>query len=86
MSVSYKDWLDVVRETLDTINMPMDDWQKAFPFDFEKEYKARTDAGEAADKANRFWWHRQNKAIHQDCQLTANCWLPRGHQGECKPV
>ena len=37
-------------------------------------------------KANRFWWHEQNKSLKQDCRSTPNCWLPRGHQGPCQPV
>lgn len=37
-------------------------------------------------KANRFWWHEQNKSLKGDCRLTPDCWLPRGHQGLCQPV
>jgi hypothetical protein len=66
--------------------MSMDDWQSRWPFDFQAEYKAGTKADDAAMKANRFWWHEQNKSLKQDCRSTPNCWLPRGHQGTCQPV
>ena len=66
--------------------MNMDDWQVRWPFDFAGEHKAGTAASDAAMKANRFWWTRQNKAIGQDCRGTPDCWLPRNHQGECKPA
>jgi hypothetical protein len=66
--------------------MLMDDWQKRWPFDFQGEYKAGATADDAALKANRFWWHEQNKSLKQDCRLTLNCWLPRGHQGACQPA
>jgi hypothetical protein len=85
MTGTYEVWLDHVRDALSSINMPMEDWQHAWAFDFEGEYGRGTDSGEAAARANRFWWHHQNKAIQQDCRVTANCWLPRAHQGECQP-
>ena len=37
---------------------------------FSREYEAGTKAGEAAMKANRFWWREQNKSLKQDCRLT----------------
>ena len=43
-------------------------------------------ADDAAIKANRFWWQQQNRSLKQDCRKAPNCWLPRGHQGECQPV
>jgi len=58
----YESWLEEVRAALDGINMPMDDWQKAFPFNFEAEHAAGTDSAEAAMKANAFWWEEQQKA------------------------
>jgi hypothetical protein len=66
--------------------MPMEDWQKAYPFDFLGEHDAGATPDEAAMKANRFWWHQQNKSPKQDCQKTPSCWLPRAHQGKCQPV
>jgi hypothetical protein len=51
----------------------MDDWQIAWPFDFATEYKAGTAANDAAMRANRFWWKRQNKSIGQDCRRSPNC-------------
>lgn len=83
---TYEAWLDEVKAALQSINMPFDDWQGHWPFDFKAEYDAQTKADDAAMKANRYWWLEQNKAIKQDCRQTQNCWLPRGHQGECQPV
>ena len=65
--------------------MSMNDWQGNWLFDLRAEYDAGTKA-DAAMKANRFWWHEQNKALKQDCRATPDCWLPRGHQGVCQPV
>ena len=86
MSVNYKNWLGDVRAALQSINMSMDDWQNTWHFDFEREYRAGTAAETAAHKANRYWWHEQNKSIGQDCPKTPNCWLPRHHGGDCQPV
>ena len=86
MTKSYESWLNEVRATLDSINMHMEDWQKNWPFNFEHEFRAGTDPSKAAEKANRFWWREQNKALHEECRATANCWLPRGHQGQCQPL
>jgi hypothetical protein len=86
MSNGYEAWIRDVQQALGSINMAMDDWQSRWPFDFQAEYNAGTKADDAAMKANRFWWHEQNKSLKQDCRLTPNCWLPRGHQGACQPV
>jgi hypothetical protein len=86
MSNGYEAWINDVQQALGSINMSMDDWQSRWPFDFQAEYKAGTKADGAAMKANRFWWHEQNKSLKQDCRSTPNCWLPRGHQGACQPV
>jgi hypothetical protein len=83
---SYDDWLNDVRAALQSINMPMDDWQNNWPFDFNQEFRLGTGPTRAAEKANRFWWREQNKALGQDCRTTATCWLPHGHQGQCQPV
>jgi hypothetical protein len=83
---TYKSWRDEVKAALREINMPFDDWQKRWPFDFRKEYVAETSPVEAAKKVNRFWWHQQNKAMHQECHKTPNCWLPDRHQGDCQPL
>lgn len=86
MATSYNAWLDDVRSALESINMPMDDWQSNWRFDFASEYKIGTDPNRAAEKANRFWWREQNRTLKQDCALNPNCWLPRGHQGDCQPI
>ena len=86
MSNGYEAWISDVQQALGSINMSMDDWQSRWRFDFQAEYKAGTKADDAAMKANRFWWHQQNKSLKQDCRYTPNCWLPRGHQGPCQPI
>jgi hypothetical protein len=82
----YSVWLDEVEQALASINMPMEEWQERWTFDFQREYQSGADANDAAMKSNRFWWREQNKAIHQDCTLSEDCWLPRGHHDACQPV
>ena len=86
MIADYTTWLNDVRSAVDSMNMRMDAWQERWPFDFEREYKKGTDPNAAAEKANRFWWHEQNKAIDQNCLKMPDCWLPRNHSGDCQPV
>lgn len=86
MNNKYQSWLDEVRAALHSINMPMDDWQRVWEFDFRAEFDRGEQADKAAEAANRFWWREQNKSLNQDCRNTADCWLPRGHRGECQPV
>lgn len=83
---TYQIWLSRVQAALQSINMLFDDWQNVWRFDFENEFNAGAKADDAAMKANRFWWHEQNKTLKQDCRKTQNCWLPRGHQGDCQSV
>jgi len=86
MADAYEVWIGEVQRALGSINMSIDDWQSLWPFDFQAEYKAGTKADDAAMKANRFWWHEQNRSLKQDCRLNPDCWLPRAHQGSCQPV
>jgi len=85
MNASFEGWLTEVRSALDSMNMPLDDWQRQWRFDFDREFGAGTTANDAAAKANRFWWHQQNKSMNQECRKSRDCWLPRNHQGECQP-
>ena len=85
MPADYTAWLNDVRAALRSASMPMDDWQKRWAYDFEREYRAGTGPAQAAEKANRYWWREQNRATGQDCRTTDGCWLPRGHQGDCQP-
>jgi len=85
MADAYNVWLDQVRDALRSINMPMEDWQKIWAFDFAAEYQRGTGPDAAATKANRFWWSEQNKSIGRACEKVPGCWLPRGHQSECQP-
>jgi hypothetical protein len=86
MADSYEQWLRDVRVALQSVNMPMEEWQRIWPFDFRAEYDAGTKADDAAMKANRHWWQQQNKSLGQDCDKLPGCWLPRGHQGDCQPM
>jgi hypothetical protein len=86
MADKYQLWLDQVQDALRSINMQMDDWQPIWSFDFPREHNAGTAPGDAAMKANRFWWREQNKSLKQDCAKTPGCWLPRDHQGKCQPA
>jgi hypothetical protein len=86
MTEGYSLWFGEVKIALQSINMQLDDWQVRWRFDFPTEYSSGADPDVAAAKANRFWWHQQNKSLDQDCQKTPNCWLPREHAGECEPV
>jgi hypothetical protein len=86
MADAYEVWIGEVRRSLGSINMSMDDWQSRWSFDFRAEFEVGTNTDDAAMKANRFWWHEQNKSLRQDCRLTPHCWLPFGHQGSCQPL
>ncbi len=85
MANGYEAWLDLVRAALRSINMSIDDWQPVWPFDFRGEHDKGTDPDGAAMKANRYWWHQQNRSIGRECDTVPGCWLPRRHQGECQP-
>jgi hypothetical protein len=82
----YETWLQQVEEALNSINMPMQDWQNLWAFDFSREHGAGASPDAAAMKANRYWWHQQNKSLNRDCEKTAGCWLPRAHEGDCQPM
>jgi hypothetical protein len=77
MAEAYEVWLDQVRDALRSINMPMEDWQRIWVFDFAAEHNAGTTPEAAAMKANRFWWREQNKSIGRACETISGCWLPR---------
>ena len=83
---TYQVWLSRVQAALQSIHMPFDDWQSVWRFDFESEFNAGVRADDAAMKANRFWWQKQNKSLNQDCRESTDCWLPRGHRGDCQPI
>jgi hypothetical protein len=83
--IEYQSWLRQVQEALSSINMLMEDWQNVWAFDFRREFDAGATANVAEMKANKYWWHQQNKDMGQDCLKVPNCWLPRDHQGECEP-
>jgi len=61
LASSYNAWPTKVRETLDSINMPMEEWQAVSAFDFEQEFAAGSSPDDAALRANRFWWLQQSQ-------------------------
>lgn len=86
MADSFEEWMNEVRAAFDSLNMPMTDWQVIGAFDYRSEYDAGVKPDDAAMKANRYWWREWNKSLKQDCLLAKDCWLPRGHQGQCQTV
>ena len=52
--MDYERWLDDVKAALNSVNMPMADWQGVWPFDFRTEYDSGTKPDNAAMKANRY--------------------------------
>ena len=86
MSSLYEVWLDQVRDGLRSVNMQMEDWQPVFEFNFPAAHDAGDTPDEAAMKANKFWWYRQNQSLKTDCRRTPRCWLPKSHHGGCQPL
>lgn len=83
---TYQQWMNEVQTVLRSTNVDLETWQRVWRFDFDAEHKAGTKPDDAAMKANRFWWYRQNKSLNRECRLTTNCWPPTGHQGDCQIV
>lgn len=61
----FEPWLAAVRAALDSINMPMAEWQRAFPYDFAADHGAGIAPAEAARRANDHYWRAQEKATPQ---------------------
>jgi hypothetical protein len=53
-AAAYDVWLEEVKQALASINMPMEEWQKAWVFDFQGEFRSGTGVNDAALKANQF--------------------------------
>ncbi len=75
-----------VREELDSLHMATKEWQRFSPYNFRRSYQSGTTPDETAKRAFKFWWRQQHKALHEDCDRAVNCWLKRGHEGECQPI
>ncbi len=75
-----------VREGLDSLQMATDHWQAFAAYNFRRSYESGTPPDQAAQRAFKFWWRQQHKALHDDCQKAVNCWLKHGHEGECQPI
>jgi hypothetical protein len=79
-------WLREVQTVLDSSGMPLKPWQARWQFNFQLEYQLRMTPRRAAEKANRFWWQQQNRAIGEQCRDCKDCWLPVDHNGRCQTV
>lgn len=83
---SFQEWLREVQVELDSIGMPLNAWQARWQFDFRAEYEAENLPRRVAERANRFWWREQNRAIGERCRFSQHCWLPVDHDGLCQDV
>jgi len=86
MPLSFEEWMKQVRLAFESLDMPMADWHVIGVFDYRSEFDAGVKPADAARKANRYWWQEWNKSLNQDCRQSNDCWLPRGHQGQCQSV
>jgi hypothetical protein len=82
----FQAWLREVQTALDSFGMPLKAWQAKWQFDFHSEYKSGTPISLTAERANRFWWQQQNRAIGEQCRDCQDCWLPVDHDGRCQTV
>lgn len=53
IAAAYGVWLEEVQEALASINMPIEEWQRQWAFDFQREFQSSAEATDAAMKANR---------------------------------
>lgn len=86
MTRSFEQWMNQVNAAFDSLSMPLQDWHAIGAFDYRSEYDAGAHPNDAAMKAHHYWWHEWNKSLKQNCRETKDCWLPRGHQGQCEPI
>jgi hypothetical protein len=56
---SYEKWLTDVKDSLESADMALDNWQNIWPFDFQQNFRAGMKADVAAIKASHFWWQEQ---------------------------
>ena len=84
--MSYRTWIKLVREELESLHMATDEWQAFWAYNFRRSYEAGIPPEVAANRAYRYWWREQYKLLHRQCDRAANCCLPREHEGECQPI
>ena len=83
---TFRTWMKEVREVLAANTMAVNEWQSHFPYNFRRSFDSGTSPIKAANRIRRFWWREQEKGLHKQCDKAANCWLSRGHNGECQPI
>src|ERR1019366_6074562 len=78
MAESYEKWLKDVQTALRSINMPFDDWQKLWRFDFQREFNAGVKADDAAVKGQPLLVARAEQVaeagLPKDPGLLASVW------------
>ena len=85
---SYESWLKEVDEALSSINMPMQDWQKSWAFDFRSEFAAKTTATDAAmflGDGPPLIWARRSTNSPPVCGSTSTCRKP-APQNYCRNI
>jgi hypothetical protein len=83
---TFRTWMKEVREVLEANRIAVNEWQSLFPYNFRRSFDSGTSPVEAANRMHRFWWREQEKGLHRQCDKAANCWLSRGHNGDCQPI
>lgn len=83
---TFRTWMKEVCELLAADSMAVSEWQSHFPYNFHRSFESGTSPTEAATRVHRFWWREQEKRLHKQCDQAANCWLSRGHDGDCQPI
>jgi hypothetical protein len=61
--LEWEAWYVEVRECLREINMPLDVWQKTFPYSLRAEFENGAKPSEAASRANEHYWNEQEKVL-----------------------
>lgn len=56
-------WLEEVRLALAEINMPLDEWNKVWPYDFTHCFRLGMSPRAAAMAANHFWWRKGDETL-----------------------
>lgn len=59
---AFQIWLSEVGAALQSINMPMEQWQRTFPYNFPADFYAGIQPADAAKRANDHYWTQQEDA------------------------
>lgn len=83
--MTYEGWLQQVKEGLMSIDMPMEEWQSVWPFNFSRQHRAGTSPADTAGMANRYCWHQQKKSMAHDCDKLPPAGCHEDNQRDCQP-